>query len=52
MHEEEINKIKEKLPPDPIYLIPEINELINKSLILISDISPGIKFEEKICFYG
>jgi len=34
-----------KRPPDPIYLIPEINELINKSLILISDISPGIKFE-------
>jgi len=34
-----------KRPPDPVYLIPEINELINKSLILISDVEPGIKFE-------
>jgi len=41
----EMFSLNKKLSPEPIYLIPEINELINKSLILISDISPGIKFE-------
>jgi len=37
--------LNKKLSPNPVYLIPELNELINKSLVLISDLNPGIKFE-------